>query len=63
MTRKPFFILFEELILHLSTRPNLPSIQRTFAPGPVPSATCPRQSVLPVRLLPDFSFVLEGYDG
>ena len=41
MTRKLFFILFEELILHLSTRPNLPSIQRTFAPGRVPSANIP----------------------
>ncbi|MFN3746311.1 MAG: hypothetical protein ACK4TL_16540, partial [Hyphomicrobiaceae bacterium] len=28
-----------------------------------PSATCPRQSVLPIRLRPDFSVVFEGYAG
>jgi hypothetical protein len=31
--------------------------------GPVPSATCPRESVLPIRLRPDFSVVFEGYAG
>jgi len=28
-----------------------------------PSATCPRESVLPIRLRPDFSVVFEGYAG
>ena len=27
------------------------------------SATCPRESVLPIRLWPDFSVVFEGYAG
>jgi hypothetical protein len=27
------------------------------------SATCPRESVLPIRLRPDFSVVFEGYAG
>ncbi len=30
---------------------------------PTPSATCPRESVLPIRLRPDFSVVLGGYAG
>jgi hypothetical protein len=30
---------------------------------PTPSATCPRESVLPIRLRPDFSVVFEGYAG
>lgn len=30
---------------------------------PIPSATCPRDSVLPIRLRPDFSVVFEGYAG
>ena len=30
---------------------------------PIPSATCPRESVLPIRLRPDFSVVFEGYAG
>jgi hypothetical protein len=28
---------------------------------PIPSATCPRESVLSIRLRPDFSVVFEGY--
>jgi hypothetical protein len=28
-----------------------------------PSATCPRESVLPIRLRPDFYVVFEGYAG
>jgi len=38
-------------------------IQRRFVPGPSPSATCPRTSVLPIRVRPDFSVVFEGYGG
>ena len=30
---------------------------------PIPSATCPRESVLSIRLRPDFSVVFEGYAG
>ena len=30
---------------------------------PIPSATCPRESVLPIRLRPDFLVVFEGYAG
>ena len=30
---------------------------------PIPSATCPRESVLLIRLRPDFSVVFEGYAG
>jgi hypothetical protein len=30
---------------------------------PIPSATCPRESVLPIRLRPDFCVVFEGYAG
>jgi hypothetical protein len=29
----------------------------------MPSATCPRESVLPIRLRADFSVVFEGYAG
>ena len=31
--------------------------------NPFLSATCPRESVLPIRLRPDFSVVFEGYAG
>ena len=31
--------------------------------NPILSATCPSESVLPIRLRPDFSVVLEGYAG
>ena len=31
--------------------------------APIPSTTCPRESVLPIRLRPDFSVVFEGYAG
>ena len=31
--------------------------------NPSLSATCPRESVLPIRLRPDFSVVFEGYAG
>jgi hypothetical protein len=34
--------------------------KRRFDVGPIPSATCPRESVLPIRLKPDFSGLLEG---
>lgn len=37
--------------------------QRTFDSRPIPSATCPRESGLPIRLRPDFSIVFEGYAG
>lgn len=37
--------------------------KRRFDPSPLPSATCPRESVLPIRLRPDFSVVFEGYAG
>jgi len=30
---------------------------------PIPSATCPREKVLPIWLGPDFSVVFEGYAG
>lgn len=30
---------------------------------PVRSAICPRESVLPIRLRPDFSVIFEGYAG
>jgi hypothetical protein len=30
---------------------------------PIPSATCPRESILPIRLPPDFLVVFEGYAG
>ena len=36
---------------------------RTLEPGPIPSATCPRESVLPIRLRPDFLVEFEGYAG
>ena len=29
----------------------------------IPSATCPSESVLPIRLRPDFPVVFEGYVG
>lgn len=31
--------------------------------NPFVSATCPRESVLPIRLWPDFLVVFEGYAG
>ena len=31
--------------------------------NPIVSATCPRESVLPIRLRPDFLVVFEGYAG
>jgi hypothetical protein len=31
--------------------------------NPFHSATCPRKSVLPIQLRPDFSVVFEGYAG
>lgn len=31
--------------------------------NPFRSATCPRESVLPIRLRPDFFVVFEGYAG
>ena len=31
--------------------------------NPFVSATCPSESVLPIRLRPDFSVVFEGYAG
>ena len=31
--------------------------------NPFVSATCPQESVLPIRLRPDFSVVFEGYAG
>ena len=31
--------------------------------NPFLSATCPRESVLPIRMRPDFSVVFEGYAG
>ncbi len=37
--------------------------KRRFDVRPIPSATCPRESVLPIRLRPDFSVVFEGYAG
>ena len=37
--------------------------QRRLDIKPIPSATCPRESVLPIRLRPDFSVVFEGYGG
>lgn len=36
---------------------------RTLDPSPVPSATCLCESVLPIRLGPDFSVVFVGYAG
>jgi hypothetical protein len=35
----------------------------TEGSNPSPSATCPHESVLPIRLRPDFSVVFEGYAG
>ena len=37
--------------------------QRRLDRSPIPSATCPRESVLPIRLRPNFSFVIKGYAG
>lgn len=37
--------------------------QRRFDGSRVPSATCPRESVLPIRLRSDFFVVFEGYAG
>src|SRR5690606_26112949 len=34
---------------------------RNVGSNPTLSATCPRESVLPIRLRPDFSVVFEGY--
>jgi hypothetical protein len=35
----------------------------TVGSNPTLSATCPRESVLPIRLRPDFSVVFGGYVG
>ena len=35
----------------------------TVGSNPTSSATCPHESVLPIRLLPDFSVVFEGCAG
>jgi hypothetical protein len=40
-----------------------PGAQRRLDGSPVPSASCPCKSVLPIRLRPDFLVVLEGYAG
>ena len=37
--------------------------QRRFDCGPFPSATCPRESVRPIRLRSDFFVVFGGYAG
>ena len=46
-----------------STQAQLLVVQtwRTSDPGPFRSATCPRESVLPIRPQPDFLVVFEGY--
>lgn len=36
---------------------------RRFDPSPLPSATSPRESILPIRLWPDFLVVFECYEG
>ena len=36
---------------------------RLVGSNPTPSATCPRESVLPIWLRPYFSVVFEGYTG
>ena len=36
---------------------------RIVGSNPTLSATCPRETVLPIRLRPDFSVVFEGYAG
>ena len=36
---------------------------RIAGSNPAPSATCPRESALPIRLRPDFLVVFEGYGG
>ncbi len=38
-------------------------LQRRFDVSLLPSATCPREKVLPIWLGPDFSVVFEGYAG
>jgi hypothetical protein len=38
----------------------LPPTWRRFDVRPIVSATCPRESVLPIRLRPDFLVVFEG---
>jgi len=35
--------------------------KRRFDRSRVPSATCPTEKLLPIRLRPDFSVVFEGY--
>ena len=37
--------------------------ERTVGSNPTPSATSPRESVLPIWPQPDFSVVFEGYAG
>jgi len=37
--------------------------KRRFDVRPILSATCPCESVLPIRLRPDFPVVFEGYAG
>ena len=37
--------------------------RRIVGSNPILSATCPRESVLPIRLRPDFLVVFEGYAG
>jgi hypothetical protein len=48
-----------------STQAQLLVVQtwRTSDPGPFRSATCPRETVLPIRLRPDFPVTFEGYAG
>ena len=43
--------------------PMRPLEQRRSDVRPIPSATCPHESVLPIRLRPDFSVAFEGYAG
>src|SRR5690606_24226034 len=38
-------------------------VQASVGSNPTPSATCPRESILPIRLRSDFSVVFEGYAG
>ena len=37
--------------------------QPTVGSNPTLSATCPRESVLPIRLRPDFFVIFKGYAG
>jgi len=39
------------------------SSQRRFDGSRVPSATCPRENVLSIRLLQEILFIFEGYAG